>query len=719
MERIYQKRSLKQDTSGAIMIMGLFMAVFLVGLLYYILGIAEAVVHREAMQDASDAVSFAGAAMNARGMNLIVLLNIIMAVAVAVLLGLRMLQLMAVIATLVATGICFIPLAGSWACPFIGFFTNVSTTLQNIISRVEPVVKKITVVADKAQDAIALAWPLLSQARAVDMSRASANRPPATFGFVWPVYGRLPVEDDALRETCDRGGEMIKDMVTRPFEALGRIGDAIGGAIGSVVSTALLPLKAYYCGARAGEAVEAPSFSVETQVGYPQSDVQQACANACIDPATEEVMSYSTCSPCRSSRDSPGCRDARAQACEEYEASLRVVGVHECEAPCDDTSPVTPRGSCADKGNRVGHTASDGPGSMGFSPLLSGSEMSQCISNANQAANLCRKDSHRGRDNLTWVEENRYRVFYRVDGADGCIIEHFDAQRNDLHSGAIDAQVRADDDIDLCWGPFRSSLWGSTSTPWPAACRPQVDEGHFCPGSSDPLACQTRCLGMPTQAEALDQVRAARSPGALNSIADRVRIVYEISGCSETSEEEVPLELGDSPGNGRCGDSSEWGCPKQVCRYRNGGLIATSCPTSDREGTLYLGDDDFQLRGIVFGESPSTHGHDGVAVAAHETATEGEPVGALGHFFGVARHLSRVSVAQSEFFWNQDEGWEDGLNRGRTEWMWDMSWMARMRRVSFGDATSSDLGDACGSAPGGGACDGGGLGAILGNIFSH
>ena len=49
---------LVRDEHGAIAIMALFMAVFMVGMLAYVHGIGTAVLQREQMQDAADAAAF-------------------------------------------------------------------------------------------------------------------------------------------------------------------------------------------------------------------------------------------------------------------------------------------------------------------------------------------------------------------------------------------------------------------------------------------------------------------------------------------------------------------------------------------------------------------------------------------------------------------------------------------------------------------------------------
>ncbi|MBV9948540.1 MAG: hypothetical protein JOZ69_16945, partial [Myxococcales bacterium] len=76
-------RALVDDRSGAIMVMGIFMCVFLVGALWYIAGVGEALVFRDRLQDASDAVAFSTAVLEARGMNILVMINLLMAAILA------------------------------------------------------------------------------------------------------------------------------------------------------------------------------------------------------------------------------------------------------------------------------------------------------------------------------------------------------------------------------------------------------------------------------------------------------------------------------------------------------------------------------------------------------------------------------------------------------------------------------------------------------------
>src|SRR4051812_40836726 len=86
-------KTVREDQQGAIMVLGIFMCSCIVGVLWYVAGLGDAIVYRERMQEAADAVAFSGAVLHARGMNLIVLINLLMAVVLAIRVALKMLIL--------------------------------------------------------------------------------------------------------------------------------------------------------------------------------------------------------------------------------------------------------------------------------------------------------------------------------------------------------------------------------------------------------------------------------------------------------------------------------------------------------------------------------------------------------------------------------------------------------------------------------------------------
>lgn len=68
------------DQRGAVMLTGLFMSCFLIGALWFVVGIGDTVVFRDKMQEAADVGAFSSAALHAKGMNFISLCNLVMLV---------------------------------------------------------------------------------------------------------------------------------------------------------------------------------------------------------------------------------------------------------------------------------------------------------------------------------------------------------------------------------------------------------------------------------------------------------------------------------------------------------------------------------------------------------------------------------------------------------------------------------------------------------------
>jgi hypothetical protein len=70
------------------LVLGLFMAVFLVGMLYHVISIGQSISYKEKLQDVADASAFTASASYARSMNLIGLMNVTQLTGVSVLLAL-------------------------------------------------------------------------------------------------------------------------------------------------------------------------------------------------------------------------------------------------------------------------------------------------------------------------------------------------------------------------------------------------------------------------------------------------------------------------------------------------------------------------------------------------------------------------------------------------------------------------------------------------------
>ena len=77
-------RDLHQDQRGAIMLMGLCMSCFLIGGLWFLIGMGDTIVFRDQMQEATDHAAFMSSVLHAKGMNFISACNLILLAIIAI-----------------------------------------------------------------------------------------------------------------------------------------------------------------------------------------------------------------------------------------------------------------------------------------------------------------------------------------------------------------------------------------------------------------------------------------------------------------------------------------------------------------------------------------------------------------------------------------------------------------------------------------------------------
>jgi hypothetical protein len=209
-------QSLLEDQRGAVMLTGLFMAFCLIGALWYVIGIGEALIFRDRMQEAADSAAFTAAVMNAKGMNFISVCNIVMLLLVMVYLVFAVIQDATILTCLACGPWCPICCA---ACPYVlpAIRTNQS---------VARVVKVGLNVMTALECAAAIGYPWLGTARgsevggtyrirenqhsnAGDTSQTASvwalgmsNIPALGGGWAGPVPLGLPVEGKAYNELC-------------------------------------------------------------------------------------------------------------------------------------------------------------------------------------------------------------------------------------------------------------------------------------------------------------------------------------------------------------------------------------------------------------------------------------------------------------------------------------------------------------------------------------
>ncbi|HTV18062.1 MAG TPA: hypothetical protein VMG12_05310 [Polyangiaceae bacterium] len=163
----FAKRRLWRDESGGLLLVGILMGALLVGGLWYLASIGDAILWREQAQDAADAAAFENAVWNARGMNVLVLLNMLMALVMAILVIWRTLilflsVLIAVIAIACALGFLIPNPISTVACTLARAIPRMAATLarmKRIDDQISARVVKITHALATSQKVVAGAIP--------------------------------------------------------------------------------------------------------------------------------------------------------------------------------------------------------------------------------------------------------------------------------------------------------------------------------------------------------------------------------------------------------------------------------------------------------------------------------------------------------------------------------------------------------------------------------
>lgn len=220
------------------MVMGVFMAVILVGMIYYVMGIGETIVYRERMQDASDSGAFAAAVMHARGMNILALLNNVMAAVLSVLVALKVIEYMLLAAAIIATGICIASEGtATTACAAAVVLFAAYEYAASTVEEVEPVVHAIVGAANAVGEGVKIGMPIAAETK-VMMIGADTYREPTRVGFMVPAGLSpedwwLPVEEDDSGLLCQKAGEHAIDHAG-PWIARTPVGAFFSTSIGSV-----------------------------------------------------------------------------------------------------------------------------------------------------------------------------------------------------------------------------------------------------------------------------------------------------------------------------------------------------------------------------------------------------------------------------------------------------------------------------------------------------
>lgn len=279
-------RSLAGDERGAMIVIGLFFAVMLSGFLYYVIGIGEAIVYRETMQDAADAGAFSAAVVHARGMNVLVLINMIMAALLAVLIALKLIETLIIGAIAVCTALAFVTFGATLAA--IPPLNTARTTVRQIHDTARSAVFPMLELGTSTARVVRVAMPPAATVRAYDVVTGDAYAPMVRFGFTWPIgFGReLPTEDGDYQELCSRAAGAVGDVVALPFNRIhSRIGDWVRGATRGLITT----FSRWFCSGEGGP----PSYDYPVDYAIPATAGPSTAACEACDSNCEAICDRS------------------------------------------------------------------------------------------------------------------------------------------------------------------------------------------------------------------------------------------------------------------------------------------------------------------------------------------------------------------------------------------------------------------------------------------
>jgi hypothetical protein len=248
-----------RDERGAVLVLGVFMGACMVGLLWYLAGIGDAIIQRERLQEAADAAAFSSAALHARGMNLVVLVNLIMACILGVRVTLKALEVGLGIALIFCTLVPpFEPLAAVCA--------EGIEAVQSAINATRAPINQTLSALSKSQKAFAA---LVPAAAAVGSGQVGARYRPlvrSAFAASPQSLKGLPVEEDSIDHLCSEAGQSVVGLLEMALPsplrtpATRTVFDKIQGVVGKLVASG----GPFFCELGSGAATP-PDLGSETQ----------------------------------------------------------------------------------------------------------------------------------------------------------------------------------------------------------------------------------------------------------------------------------------------------------------------------------------------------------------------------------------------------------------------------------------------------------------------
>jgi hypothetical protein len=651
--RADRRKRLVGDERGAAMVFGLFFAVFLLASVYRLHGLAEAVLYRQQLQDAADASAFSAAVVNARGMNLIALINLAMAAVLSVLVGLRVAQTL----VLVGIGLC-----GLLAWPTSGASLNAINPLRQVnkqidswADRVEDRMPQILGLLHKAGKAVSVVVPIGSNARVLELAMKQYGQ---RLGVAIPARLTLPVEDGKFEDLCAHAGELAGKIALFPLSPL--LPKLVLDGLSNATSKLAAAGPRWFCGgADAGSPPDLDDDRDYDPRTLPMLPKQRECAQLLDnneDPTPEQ-----------SAHIDAVCEEAGI----EYLASMpgRDGKAREGEPLCPSDCDARPRASCPPPGvesctPEQSQEIEAQARAYGRSTIVPGGPGSpyalRTVAAREQSDPGLKREHPIG--GVWWLQQTVTYVYEWVETAGDTPGKNSKAPQGEWKLSLTETSepvlVRKNDED-------RTRPCGKGG---------KISENYSREPGTPVCESEPRCVnvhGTPIKDGPCD--RTPPKAGGSLYLRERAERVTELLRCVElrphTKVKTPPLDL------------------KKSLASKN--TDATNTSPFQLEDGVWLGGSDFQLRAVVIGNEPPSTGRSIVPLSLW---SEGRGEGYTEHKIAkAARLLGQIGLAQAEYYFDlgKFKKYADQQNPKHVlEWLWNQGWTARMRpfRISMGKA---------------------------------
>jgi hypothetical protein len=705
---------------GAMFVMGIPMCFLMIALLYFVTGLGEDILLRERMQDAADATALSAAVVHARGMNLIALVNQLMAALVSLLIMVRMLQVLCIASLALGSLLSWTTGGASLAVvpPSGAAEQEADAAWEELQQVVQPIMRSLHALHVGVQ----YGMPGAAEDRALEIAPSYSSEL-VDFGFAVPGSYPLPLKDGDWQELCDRAGDGARELVKFPLEGI-----APDPAVRKLVSSAADAMSGsfakLFCGnGGTGKLTipdQLPDVPIDRPIARNIPELKSTSDCLAVEKQVDAQAPPST-DPKTGLPDSDANRGRAEQRRRQREQTERAKD-EQCQQAAEQQALSRPGPDGEPNREICSYRWGDDENRCSHACVENGKVCDEFAEKVRKAAQQC-APGHTGnvdsynyqRRDSTWLalllpapgcsgssEDCEYSVrfvtpqaqhsdhFVEAASTPPCgTSAGFDTQWN-AHSSYRSNEQYSDEQY-LCVQPHKQvepSMIGAAGTRGLDYWRKQ-----FGIGDPDSHWTESRAAldDLPRPESKDDPTEQNPAPSADSSSEQHILFSGNWSGATFIHSCDQPIgNLQQSPEYraqaerlNRAAHSARDETPSEPDADSCGNGSEMHMTMADGSPDNLLGAGSYQMRSLVFRNDPDrSSGRSIIRSLPLRVSSEGEDANPL----GIPDLLKNVFAAQAEYYYDtsfDEAGGDDRSFERRKEWLWHMKWKARLRRLRF------------------------------------